>query len=142
MKTLITFTLLALSLSACSSTSTAPTPIVAAGCAVETSVESALSASVATALTCSNTAAIQADLATAIGKANLCSQSVPATPAIKVMQAKPQGVVGNIVCPLGVSAVMSLVTGAIPAAWGCAPGASVGTLSVVLTAACTSAVTI
>ncbi len=127
-----------LALASCTSPSPGPTPtpspipgpIIAVGCSVEQAVTSALTASVATTLNCANLAAIQGDMMSVLGKANLCPTA----------SAKPKGVVGNLVCPLAVDAAMGLVTNKIPVAWGCDPHATVATLSATLIAACNKVV--
>jgi hypothetical protein len=112
----------------CSCSSTSPVgPVV---CSVEQTVSAALAASTATALQCSNLAAIQGDMLTAIGKANLCAQTA----------SKVKGAIGNIVCPVVVTSALSLVASKIPPAWGCAPTVNPGTIGAVLTTACQNAI--
>lgn len=104
---------------------TTVTPVV---CAVETSAASAISTQVASALTCTNTAAITADVLSALGKANLCSTPVSSSKTLK-------GPIGDLVCPIAVTAVLGLVAGKVPASWGCS-GASTSNLGTILTNAC------
>lgn len=115
--------ILALFLAACTTVS----PVV---CSVETDVAQALSAQVATSLNCSNPAAIQASLLTALGKANLCTTSVASAKHLK-------SIIGDVVCPIAVSTVLDTVTGALPASWGCELS-SAQNLSQLLTTACES----
>lgn len=106
------------------------------GCAVEQSAESAISAAVATSLSCTNLSAIQTDITAAIGKLNLCTVNDAACQVKHHLK----GPVGDVVCPLAVSGAMGLLANAIPQAWGCSPSASLSGLASVLTKACTSVV--
>ena len=124
----------------CTSTP-APSPVTTVVCDVETSLTSVLSQTIGTTLSCINVAQINVDVLAALGKANLCP-AVTSAAAIKAQIAKPQGVVGSIVCPLAVNAVFGLASSKIPASWGCSPTAQVATLSSVLSAACIAAVPI
>lgn len=108
------------------------------GCAIETTVTTALSSALATALTCKNASVMQSDIQAALGKANLCAAATTQA-QLKSSGIVVKGVVGNIVCPLAVSAVSGLISSKIPATWGCtvASGSSIAT---VLTTACEAVV--
>lgn len=99
-------------------------------CAVETSAASALSNQIASALTCTNTAAIQSDILASLGKANVCSTTVASFKSLK-------GPIGDIVCPIAVTAVLGLVSDKVPSSWGCS-ATSTSTLGTLLTTACES----
>jgi len=59
---------------------------------------------------------------------------------VSAAQVKPDGVIGNIACPIAVNAALALVTTQIPSSWGCTPGSVTTDLSTALTAACVAAV--
>lgn len=110
-----------------SSACTKVDPII---CAVETSAASALSTQIASALTCTNTAAIQTDVLASLGKANVCSTTVASFKTLK-------GPIGDIVCPIAVTAVLGLVSDKVPSSWGCS-ATSTSSLGTLLTTACES----
>lgn len=160
-----------------SSTTTTPSggsmsPIQAAGCDVETVLLGGASSAVATALSCSNTTAIQTSFTTALGNANFCATPIPPTTAsgsaakaktaepvwttigqipvsalhagtsVEAKAVKTMGVVGSIACPIAINTVIGFLTNSVPAAWGCSATASAAQLETVLTAACEAAVPI
>lgn len=108
--------------------STSCTSVQPVVCAVETSAASALSTQIASALTCTNTAAIQSDILKSLGKADVCSTTVASFKSLK-------GPIGDIVCPIAVTAVLGLVSDKVPASWGCS-ATSTSTLGTLLTTAC------
>lgn len=121
------------------------TPIQAVGCDVETAVTASFATGVVKALTCTNEAAVQASLLLAFGNANLCSNQVTAVSAVQIKAAvskaiKPQGVIGNIACPIAVSTALGYLTNSVPVSWGCSASASATTLSTALISLCESAI--
>lgn len=136
-------------------TPTAPTagavmsPIKAVGCNIETAVSTGFANAVAAALTCSNVSAVQTSLQTAFGNANLCVAQASVDLAKKAaleakVSGKPalKGIIGNIACPMAISAAMGYLTATIPAAWGCSASAttSAAAIATALTTACETAV--
>lgn len=122
-----------------------PNPIVNVGCQVESDLSAAFAATIAKTLTCADQSAIQSDVLNLLGKANLCASSMN---QLKLegkvhgsADGKLKGVVGNIVCPIAVSAVMGAAGKAVPTAWACAPGTDGNALSAALTTTCTALVT-
>ncbi len=114
-------------------------PIAAVGCSVETAITSSLAATIGSTLTCSNLTQVQLDIQGALGKANLCAQAVP-PPASAQSKQKFKGIVGGLVCPLAIDAVLGLVVSKVPASWGCSPSASTTGLATALGAACVAVV--
>lgn len=112
-------------------------PLESAGCAIETGLSGSGATAIATALTCTNQAAIQASLLVALGNANLCKLVVPPAGAVKT-----QGLVGSLACPIAVNTIIGFLTNSVPTTWGCAQGASVSALVLSLTAACEASVPI
>lgn len=131
---------LALSFTACTSPSTpvvvdpnatpvpAATPSTQLGCALEQTLSASIANGVGTALGCTGTDAIQADLLQAAGKANLCKTSAR----------KAGGVIGNIACPLFVSQVAAIGLAKIPAAYGCSGSTTVEMVKQKITDLCTA----
>jgi len=109
-------------------------PIGPVVCSLEQGVASAMAGSVANSLNCTSVAAIQADMLSALGKANLCQQAVPPTAG-----GHKKGIVGGIVCPLAVDAALGLLVAKVPAAWGCSTQSATG-LGAALSAACAGVV--
>lgn len=143
---------LLLMITACTSSSTSSgsmNPITAAGCDVETAVTAGFAGSIATAFTCSNQAAIQSSLQTALGNVNLCAAN-PSVAAVTSAQitakkalakaASPMGIVGSLVCPLAINTIVGFATAQIPTAWGCTASASASDIVAALTTACVAAV--
>lgn len=155
----------------CTSTNPALTPIQQAGCYIETAITGGAAGAVASALTCTNQAAIQASLNTALGNANLCATPVPpAAPATPATQSKvapkwqtigditkddvaaagqvqskavvAKGVIGNIACPLAINTIVGFLSNSVPSAWGCSQSSSMASLVTALTSACELAVPI
>lgn len=129
-------------LPACTSSSTTPPVVSVVGCSVETVVTGALAAAIASNLTCSNSSAIQASIQGALGKINLCAAATTQA-NIKAIKAsgKMQGIIGDIVCPLAVEAVMGTLSTAVPSAWGCS-SLTTTSLNGVLAQACSAVVPI
>jgi hypothetical protein len=100
------------------------------GCSVETEAAQALSQAIAKGLACANIAQIQSDLLSVLGPVDLCSTT-----------SKFKGPIGNVACPLAVSAAMNLLNKAVPSSWGCMINNTDG-LSQTLTSACEVAVPI
>lgn len=126
----------------CTSTPTL-SPIADAGCQIETAVSSGIGTAVASALNCSNASAVQASLQAAFGNANLCAQQAAVSAAqaqAKAQGIKPQGVVGNLACPVAVSAALGYLTNAVPSSWGCSSGTTMSAVSTAVIAACQSAI--
>lgn len=123
-----------------SSSGGAVNPIKDAGCQAETLVTGAAAGVVASSLTCSNTAAIQASLQAALGNINYCAQNSAVSVQVKASKSliKTEGVIASLVCPIAVSTVMGFMTSQVPATWGCTNAADAGVVSVALTAACTA----
>lgn len=121
---------------ACSSTGPTPNPLPAIGCSAETAVTSAVAAAVGQALNCTNLTAVQGDIMTLLGKSNLCQAATPAASAKKGLK----GPLGDIVCPLVLQSLSTVITGQIPAAWGCDPSAKIADASAMLNAACSKAI--
>jgi hypothetical protein len=123
-------------------------PIQAAGCDVETAILGGAASTIASSLSCTNQSAIQASLTTALGNANLCSNpSVASTSAASLKSAvksaaKPQGIVGNIACPIAINTIVGFLSNSIPSAWGCSAAATATSLEAALTAMCETAVPI
>jgi hypothetical protein len=128
------------------------TPIQAAGCDIETAILGGASGAISSALSCTNSAAIQASLTTALGNANLCAapgvaavssgQMSAAKASMKSAAAKPMGVIGNIACPIAISTIMGFLSNSIPSAWGCSASASAAGVSAALVSVCEAAVPI
>lgn len=100
-------------------------------CQVETVATNAMASAVAMAMSCSNVSQIRADIQSSLGKADFCSVSN-----------KPKGPIGNIVCPIAVQSVLTLVATKVPSSWGCSPTATVKNLGETLTLACQAVVPI
>lgn len=79
---------------------------------------------VADALQCSHPEAIAAELIIPINKIGICATTQAA------------GSIANLVCPQVTTFVTGLGMSALPAAWGCAGGATVANAQAVMTAAC------
>jgi len=125
--------ILALGLFGCTSSTPGPSPIQVIGCSAETSATSALAAFIGMQGVCSNLSAIQGDIQSYLGKANLCAAAVvPAT------SKGLKGPIGNVICPLAVNSVLGVIGSKVPATWGCsvqdAPSAAA------LSAACSKAI--
>ena len=142
------------------------TPIQSAGCAVETAVVGGAASAVASVLSCSNAAAIQASLTVALGNVSLCATPVPSAPTgatlaliagaanwhtigdisagdLEVSKSSVKGVkgvIGAMVCPLVVNTVVGFGTSLVPTSWGCTGSAAANTLGAALAAACIAAV--
>lgn len=124
-----------------SCTTTQPAnPIQVVGCAVESSLNTAFSASIATVLNCTNQAAISSSIATKLSAINICA-TASVQSQVKELQGKGKmkGIVGDLVCPIGINAINSIVNGAVPAAWGCSVSSADG-VSAALAAVCAAAV--
>lgn len=102
------------------------------GCAIEQFAASAVSSAMAKAMACTNPNQIQSDLLSALGKANFCSQ----VPVAMKKKGAPKGPIGNLICPMAVSAAVKLAAGKVPAAWGCSPDATVASVAPILVQAC------
>lgn len=110
------------------------------GCSVETIVTTAAAGAVASADNCSNVSQIQQDIQAKLGSINLCAAAQVQTQMsdLKKKQGdKLQGAIGNIVCPLAVDGVLSLISSGIPASWGCQGSTNIAAS---LSAACVAAV--
>lgn len=120
-----------------------PAPIVAVGCSVETTVTMAIASAVAAAANCSNITAIQTDVQDDLGKANFCD-SVSQAMSQKALKFTPhskiKGVVGDLVCPIAVQSLDTLVGTNLPAAWNCAPNAGTGSIAALIVTACESVI--
>lgn len=167
---LLTFALLgsALFLASCTkSGGPVLSPIQEAGCAIESAVSGGMASVVSSSLQCSHPDVVAQQLQAAFGNANLCAAPV-AAPANAAMLAgqkfskvgdvsaadldaaksgmhanavKPNGIIGNIACPIAINAAIGFLSNAVPAAWGCSgPNASISGLIGALTAACETAV--
>jgi len=119
-------------------------PIQAAGCDVETAILGGASTAVGTALSCTNTSAIQASLTTALGNANLCAAPGVAAVTGSAIKAKAVGklVIGNIACPIAINTIVGFLSNTVPTAWGCSATASASSLAATLTTVCEAAVPI
>lgn len=131
----------------CTSSSPTVSPIVDAGCTIETAITAGMGASVATALNCSNASAIQASIQMALGNVNLCASSTTAqsTAAAQVKlntKLTNKAIVGDILCPIALNTIVGYLSNTIPSAWSCSQSATVTALQQALTAACESAVPI
>jgi hypothetical protein len=130
----------------CSKSSTGTlSPIQQVACDIETDLNTSFSAAVATALSCTNQAAIQSSLALAFGNANLCTGQVAsvtaaqlsaARAAVKANAVSAKGVIANLACPVAVSSALGFLSNAIPSAWGCSATATASALSATLTTLC------
>jgi hypothetical protein len=139
-------------LGGCPKTATAPTgtmsPIQTAGCDVETAILGTAASAVASALSCTGSAAIQASLTVALGNANLCASPIVSGTTMAALKseasakAKPMGVVGNLACPIAINTIVGFLSNSVPTTWGCSATSSASALVSVLTAACESAVPI
>jgi len=77
----------------------------------------------------------------ALGKANLCAKAAPQPASAQAANAKNlKGILGDIVCPTAVDAVLGLVTSKIPVIWACDPSAKVGDVKAMIEAACSKAI--
>jgi hypothetical protein len=132
----------------CSCTSSSPSPgsvispITAVGCSIETAVTAGAASGIATALNCTSQAAIQTSLQLALGNVNFCSYQ-PQADAAKLAKSSKQplkGVLGDIACPVFINTAMGYLTNSVPAAWGCAAGASASAIAAALTTACETAI--
>lgn len=117
----------------CTKPSPSPNPVVVVGCAVEQALTGAFAASLSAAFSCSGISQMQSDIQAMLGKVDLCAKVPKPDPA-----GHKKGVVGGIICPLAVQAVMGAVGSKIPATWGCSAGSSASADA--LTVACNSAV--
>ncbi len=141
MRPILMAILLSFGFISCTSNNQPPPVVGGVICSLETAVTSAMSAAIATNLTCSNLPAIQGDIMNVLGKANFCTQVAPDLASVQAKaKMKAMGPVGNLVCPLAIDAALGLVTSKIPTAWGCSPSATVDGLSQLLTSACEKAV--
>lgn len=134
-----------LSLTACPSTPTtpgappSPSPVAPVVCSLEQSLSGGLAKAAGDYLNCqpAGVALLQADLLTSIGKVNLC--------ATLTAKRSMKGPIGNLLCPMAVSAAQSVltdqVTGKIPAKYLCDPTAAVGNIAQVFSNVCTQYVT-
>lgn len=129
-----------------SSNSGTVTPIQAAGCDVESAILGGAAGAIASALSCTSTSAIQASLTTALGNANLCAApgvaaiSAASMKSAKSAAVKPQGVIGNLACPIAVNTIVGFLSNSVPSAWGCSASASASALAATLTSVCEAAV--
>jgi len=126
-------------LTGCTKTSPIITPIKDVGCAIESAVTGSISQVVATSLNCTNQAAVQASLQSAFGNANLCATASMAKQA-SLKSDRPKGVIGDLACPVAVSAAMGFLSNQVPTTWGCSVGATASALSAALVAACEAAI--
>jgi hypothetical protein len=129
----------------CTNNNSTLTPIQQVGCDIETAVTTSFVSGVATALSCSNQAAIQTSLQSAFGNANLCSgpRGLVTASQMKAAKAgvmKPDGVIGNLACPIAISAALGFLSNSVPSAWGCSQSASASTLATTLTSLCEAAI--
>lgn len=105
------------------------------GCDAETLISEKLADAVASAATCSNVAAIQTDILSAINVVKLCAASDKHSEQCTKYQL-PKGPIANVVCPLASSAVVAVAGNVIPARYGCQLSGS--PLSSVVLQACLS----
>ena len=98
------------------------------GCAVEDTVVSVASQGIVAALQCSNPAAVQASIKMAADKLNICTQ--PAAANLKL--ALPAALCGPLIDML----LTTVVTTAIPSAWGCSAQVAGDQLKALLNKAC------
>lgn len=101
---------------------------------LESSVESLVSATIGSQLSCSNLTAVQADVAAQVSKLKICPSATPALGAGKL-----KGPVGDVVCAPVVTALMGGVLSKIPATWGCTGGAISTQAQAAILAACQKA---
>jgi hypothetical protein len=94
-----------------------------AGCAVEEKAVDVTSAGIVTVLECKNAAAVRMDVKFYIDKAGLCKT----------------GLIGDLVCPIAVDAVLKGIGSATPATWQCNPANPMSKLSQFLVPACKAA---
>ena len=129
----------------CTKSTGTMSPIQAAGCDVETAILGGASTAIATALSCTNTSAVQASLTTALGNANLCTApgvAAISTSSLKAQKLKSLGVIGNLACPIAINTIVGFLSNTVPTGWGCSTTATASALEAALTAACEAAVPI
>jgi hypothetical protein len=115
------------------------TPVQQVGCDIEKAVTTSFASGVGAALTCGNIIQIQADLQKAFGNANLCS-GMTTTTSKDAKAVHTMGIVGNLACPVAVSAALGFLSNSIPANWACSASASASTLGTTLVTLCETAV--
>lgn len=124
-------------------TSPVLTPIADVGCVVEQAITSGFGSLVVAQCAGTNALACGAAFQVALGNVNLCATPQVAQvtkEALMSKAAKPQGIVGSIVCPIALNTVMGLLTATVPAACGCTQNLSASAISGLLNAACVAAV--
>lgn len=142
-------------------------PIQEAGCAIESAVSGGMASVVSSSLQCSHPDVVAQQLQAAFGNANLCAAPIAPAPAAAMLAGqkyskvgdvsaadlaaaksgmhanavKPNGIIGNIACPIAINAAIGFLSNAVPASWGCSgPNASISGLIGALTSACEAAV--
>lgn len=128
----------------CTSTSPTSPTVTSLGCSVETLATTAIAGAIASTDSCTNVTQMQSDIQGALGSINLCQSAAVQAQLSKLAQksvasGKDKGLVGSIVCPLAVDAVMTLIGTKVPATWGCTGSSSV---SAAISLACTAVVPI
>lgn len=135
-----------------------------AGCDVESAMTTAFASAVVVACKGTGTAeACGSAFQTSLGNVNLCATPVPSSMkvasltanwktigdipgsalkkgAVKADALAPMGVIGGLICPLGINTVMGYMTAQIPLACGCTVSLTASELDSDLVAACTAAI--
>jgi hypothetical protein len=89
-------------------------------CEAEKVVSGKLAGVIAMTANCSNVAAIQVDVQSAIDVVKLCVAKDKNAEHCKKLAANPkQGPIANVVCPLAATALVAVAGSQIPAAWQC-----------------------
>ena len=109
------------------------TPIQRATCNAELALTKGTALGIATVLSCTGTNEIQKDLMGIFGNVDLCQEAEAA---------RVQGLVGALVCPLAVSAIIGFASHQIPTEWKCDPdkSATVDVFKKAVVTACVAAI--
>jgi len=108
-------------------------------CPVETAVVNTVAVTIASDLQCSNQAAIVTSIQAVAAKANICTS----TAAMQIGKPKakvPLKSVGSDICQTVADGLVgTLVSGAIPTAWGCTATTATASLTTLVNGACAKA---
>jgi len=111
-----------------------PSPIVAAGCSLESIAANSIAQEIIKQETCAAPISlIQNDLLGLLGKANLCSMAVPKKMAYK-------GIIGDAICPAAIASLNATFLKPVPATWQCSGNVASGTILASLQQACQNAI--
>lgn len=159
---------LAIFLTGCPGSSPTPSPSPSASppptltglggaiCDVESTITSDFGAAIVSSCAGTDAVACGGALQSALGAINLCGQpgvsqvtmsQIKAAKASRASakiagQVSPNAIVGNLVCPLAVPAIMGLLSGLIPSACGCTQSIGASTIQPIFVSACEAAIPI